>query len=559
MGMRVKRTSKVLSVFLVVASLFGVIAFLPVKAYVAPYYHKPTDMPSIYIYTDSQINRDAYVYCKIVAVDRTEGQFATVDDTNATVKVRGNSTSSGEKKPYNFKFNAKTDLFGLGKAKKWCLLANHYDKTLMRNKLVFDFSEKIGMEFVSDSMFVDVYLNGTYLGNYLLTEAVEIGSTRVDIEPDDNEVLFEIEPWEGYSNPLSYRTPRYGILLGYNDPEDPAAGLQSYVNTFFTNAENALASKNKTNISKYFDLQSFIDTYIVQEYFKNVDFNTSSTRYYIKDGHLYAGPVWDFDLSSGNCSSTYYTTYNNVKTTGKSYEGIWCNAQWYKVLLTCTWFTDMLKARYLEIQDEIINTYQDNIIGKNRIDFLISENKNSFDRNYALAGWSISRVYSDLERIPDSTYQANVEYLRTWLKNRNAWLLKQWDIEGCNLTVKSNSPYRLDGMFITNVPTNTYVAEFLSMMKSGSTVVRDGMPSTSSIVRTGDAVTLGGPSYQIAVTGDTSGDGKLGVIDYIQLRLHILGIAELQGAYKLAADYNHDGKVAVMDYIGLRLKLLGID
>ena len=98
-----------------------------------------------------------------------------------------------------------------------------------------------------------------------------------------------------------------------------------------------------------------------------------------------------------------------------------------------------------------------------------------------------------------------------------------------------------------------------SMMKSGSTVVRDGMPSTSSIVRTGDAVTLGGPSYQIAVTGDTSGDGKLGVLDYIQLRLHILGIAELQGAYKLAADYNHDGKVAVMDYIGLRLKLLGID
>lgn len=552
---------RILSAFLTLVMLAGFIQLSSPRAsaYTEPASYEHTDIACIYIYTDYTINKDEYVACKIVAVDEQGGQYQTISDSLASVKIRGNSTSSGAKKPYNFKFDSKTNLFGMGKAKKWCLLANCYEKTLIRSKMVFDFASEAGMDYVADNRYVDVYLNGVYQGNYLLTEAVEIGSTRVDIDSDANDVLLELEPWEGYSNPVCYRTPKYGILLGYNDPDDPTEAMKSAVNAFFTNAETALATKNKTQIAQYFDIDSFVNTYIVQEFFKNVDFNTSSTRYYIKSGMLYAGPVWDFDLSAGNCSSTYYTYYNNVSTSGNSWEGLYCNHQWYTVLLTCTWFKTMLYERYLELQDMIINFYEDNLLGKNRIDSLIAENNMSFVRNYTQAGWSVNTVYSVLERIPNSTYEGNVEYLRDWLKKRNLWLLQNWGLgDKYNLQPISGSGYQIDGMFVKNVNANTYCAEFLAKFGSNAWIERDGVPTTSDIIRTGDCITCGGPSYQISVNGDVNGDGKLGIIDYIALRLDILGIATLEGVYKTAADFDGNGNITVMDYISLRLKLLGL-
>ena len=84
--------------------------------------------------------------------------------------------------------------------------------------------------------------------------------------------------------------------------------------------QGALIKTLGEEIRKYLDIESFVDAFIVQEFFKQVDYATSSTRFYIKDGKLYEGPVWDFDLSSGNCSSSYYKSYNNVNTTGLSWQ-----------------------------------------------------------------------------------------------------------------------------------------------------------------------------------------------------------------------------------------------
>lgn len=547
------KSKKLVAIILSLSAVLAVLCIPPVNAYAYDQAKTPAqgDIAAIYIYTDSHIGREEYVGCTIVAVDKAGGEYSTITDELATIKVRGNSTSSGPKKPYNFKFDKKTNLFGMGKAKKWSLIANLYDKTLMRNKLVYDFARAIGMEYVVDCMYVDVYLNGIYVGNYLLTEAVEIGETRVDINEEQNDVLLELEPYEGYSNPICFRTPHYGILLGYNDPDDPTPEMMSFVENFFDSAESALSTKNKANIEKYFNIQSFIDNYIVQEYFKNVDFNTSSTRYYIKNGVLYAGPVWDFDLSSGNCSSSYYSAYNNVGGSGKSYEGIYCNKQWYSVLLNCSWFTKMLYDRYMELQDKIINLYADNVLGTNQIDYLISQNKTSFDRNFSEAGWDIGTPYSILERLPDPTYKENVEYLRNWLYNRNIWLINRF-------IIASGSNYKIDGMYIKNVGGYTYTTEFLSYIKSSVTVLRNSEPMSDDFICTGDVVKTTGPSYEVVVTGDINGDGRIGVVDYMAIRLDMLGTVKLDGAYKTAADIDGNGSVSVSDYVALRMKLLGI-
>ena len=208
---------------------------------------KPYQTAQVYIDCPTDITKDAYVQAAVRIVD-PNGRFAEIDDGEATVKVRGNSTSSGAKKPYNIKLSSKKDVLGMGRAKKWCLLANLYDKTMLRNKLSYDFAAEIGMDYVSSCEFAELYLNGVYRGCYLLTEAVEIGETRVDLLEDGNEFLLEYEPYPGYSNPISFYTPYYDLLLGFNDPTDPAPSQQRWVKDFFREAEAALATGNRERI-----------------------------------------------------------------------------------------------------------------------------------------------------------------------------------------------------------------------------------------------------------------------------------------------------------------------
>ena len=71
-----------------------------------------------------------------------------------SVKVRGNSTAFGPKQPYNFKFDEKQDVLGMGAARKWCLLANCFDPTLMRNYLAMEFAQHLGLAYTSSQCFV---------------------------------------------------------------------------------------------------------------------------------------------------------------------------------------------------------------------------------------------------------------------------------------------------------------------------------------------------------------------------------------------------------------------
>ena len=98
--------------------------------------------------------------------------------------VRGNSTWLCEKKPYRLKLSDSVDLFGMGASKKWVLLANAYDETQMRNKLVYDLAGQLGDLWAPGSVYVDVYVDDQYLGLYQLCEAVEISESRLDITED---------------------------------------------------------------------------------------------------------------------------------------------------------------------------------------------------------------------------------------------------------------------------------------------------------------------------------------------------------------------------------------
>ncbi len=378
----------------------------------------------IKIYTQNEINKEEYVGCT-VRVEDPSGKYETITDKKATIKIRGNSTASGRKKPYNIKFDSKQDVLGMGECKKWYLLANMYDKSLIRNKLVYDFAAEIGMAYTQQSTFARLYLNDMYMGSYQICESLGVGDTRVDINTAANDFLLEYEPRPHYSNPNYTYTPLCGILFGFDEPSAPTKEQLSYLREFLKSAEGALLSGNREQISRYWDIDSFVDDYIVHEYFKCVDAQTSSTRYYIKNGKIYGGPVWDFDLSSGNADRNYYTTYQD--SNGDSSVGWWCdNGIWYKYFFRTQWFEQELRTRFAELQPMIENLTDDNELGKNRIDRLLDAYGESFEENFGI--WSITDKDSDYERIPFRTYEANVEFLRKWLRDRNTWMKSEWSI-----------------------------------------------------------------------------------------------------------------------------------
>lgn len=391
----------------------------------------PTDVPKVLIQTGEEITRDGYVGCTVCVIDEKDGEFETIVDEGSKIKIRGNSTSTGAKSPYNIKFSSKTDVLGMGENKKWCLLANCFDPTLLRNLLVFDFSDEIGVPYTPDYRVVDVYVNTEFRGSYLLTDAVQVSLTRVDIDLSNNEFLLEIDYRGKDEDMLFFYSPIYQIRFGVNEPEidELTEEQMTYLATFIEQVEEALQSGDEERIAEYIDIDSFINFYIVNELFKSVDVAFSSTRFHIKDGKIYGGPIWDFDLSSGNGEFNYYDLYNNASSSGNSWEGLWTTlVPWFEQLLANDVYKQKMYSRYLELQDVIVNLYEDNTVGVNRIDYNLKKYKGTINRNYGKAGWEAGYTYSSYERERDSTYEDNVEYLRDWLRKRNEWLLDEWNL-----------------------------------------------------------------------------------------------------------------------------------
>ena len=381
------------------------------------------DVPVLSIICNDGINKSKYVSATVQLRDPSR-EYEMIYDTNAEIKIRGNSTAGAAKKPYNIKFSKSRDVLGLGESKKWYLLANHYDKTLMRNKLSLDLAQELGLSNTPKCTYVDLYLNNVYLGNYLLCESIGIGEDRVDLNIDNNEFLFEVEPFEGYSNPSCFKTPVFGYLLGYNDREKPTPEQEEFCIEFFRKAETAVKNKDWDEINKYFDIDSFVNYYLLKEFLKSVD-TESSVRYYIKGGKLFAGPVWDIDLSMGNCDVNYYKVYNNVGGSGDSTEGLYLTqvpSQCFSHLMKIDEFRELLRKRLEEKHLVLENLYKKNELGESRIDVLLTRYGESFSKNYSDTNWKVDQKTSELERIPDKTFEENVEYMRNWLEKRHEWL-----------------------------------------------------------------------------------------------------------------------------------------
>lgn len=131
------------------------------------------DIPVINIECGCEVGRDEYVQAHIATSDQ-------IINEDMKIKVRGHTIAYGKKVPYNIKFDSKKNMFGMGSSKKWCLVANMYDPSQMRNKLALDFAANLGMDYVSKCEYAELYYNGEYRGIYLFCMPVNVGKDKVD-------------------------------------------------------------------------------------------------------------------------------------------------------------------------------------------------------------------------------------------------------------------------------------------------------------------------------------------------------------------------------------------
>lgn len=254
------------------------------------------------------------------------GEYDLTAEGSVEFKGRGNSTwNLYEKKGYQIKFDSKTDLMGMGKAKKWVLLANASDDSMMRTQLVYQMAAQMEMAFVPEFEYVDLWINGDYRGTYIIGEKVEIGGSRLDLEDtmgalfEQDDAFYAEEDYWFYSEYLQ----RHFVLKESVEEDDESVILQamdSFAKAVDEFADYLFSTPSHTvtleSLSEYIDTDSFAKYYLINEYTLNRE-SFSTSFYWYRDGEddvIHLGPIWDFDTCMGNDGASSGSNYGNAHT-----------------------------------------------------------------------------------------------------------------------------------------------------------------------------------------------------------------------------------------------------
>ena len=350
--------------------------------------------------------------------------YPSFQDLEMKIKGRGNSTwwqgGIWGKKPYQIKFGDKTEVLNMPKDKKWVLLAELSDKSLIRNKIAREIANISRFDYVPQAEYSEVFINEQHVGTYLIGQKVEESKNRVNIgdtgylieidtdangriEPDD--VYFRSSQWSS-----RYEDGVFNIKepsLEYDSEEFNL--IKDHVNDF----EEALFGNNfkdpDLGYRSFIDLPSFIDWFLVNEISKNQDARSYSSIYfnYIPGEKIKMGPVWDFDLAFGNVD------YSNAENP----EGFWIKENlWFKRMFEDPYFSDLVSTRF--------NYYENNLSSiLSKVDEFENYLSKSQKKNFEI--WDI--LSKDVWPIPVKydTHREYVEYLKNWIDTRMLWL-KAW-------------------------------------------------------------------------------------------------------------------------------------
>lgn len=386
-------------------------------------YNAPKMIPTVYITTDGKAQiKDKENYVKgsirITDPDRVYSD-ETEFEARMRIRGRGNSTWGMPKKPWKIKLDEKASLLGMPKDKEWCLLANYTDKTLLRNIVAMEISRICDMAWTPRMRSVDVYLNDVYQGCYTLCEHKKVSKNRVNIDVDGGDIYLEIEQQQ--DEPRCFWTGM-GVPMMFSEPSEPSDEVFNSTVKWFKDFETILQSDSyndsENGYAAYIDVDSFVNYYIIQELTKNIDGNLRKSSFLTKSpsGKLTMYHVWDFDLCLGNCN--YFTDEFGMDNSYrgffiKDYSSRGKDTGWYHRLFQDPAFVKKVQDRWKSIIPQLKEIPQ--FIDEQR-ELLSGAEKRNFEKWQILNEW----VWPNL--VVKGTYNGELEYLKTFYRNRLEWL-----------------------------------------------------------------------------------------------------------------------------------------
>ena len=279
--------------------------------------YQPTNIPLLIINTENGTmllgyDKEIKLNSNIIIIDNNEIKTKR----NAKIKLRGNSSLNADKKSYTINFEETTKLLDIpNPSKKWALVSNYYDKTLLRNILGYEISSLFKLKYTPSCRFVDLIFNGYFQGNYIICEKIEVSDKKVNITKMDRKCKREPEVSGGYliegdtngKKDKSYFKTNKGIrfTIKYPKLDDLIKNQYYYISNKFNQIEEEIYQDNINSI----DIDSFVKYFLVEEFCGNVDAIYNSIYIYKErgDNKLYFGPVWDLDLAFDNSYIMYPT------------------------------------------------------------------------------------------------------------------------------------------------------------------------------------------------------------------------------------------------------------
>ena len=382
-------------------------------------------LPSIYLSINANsIHRHDWRNSTVFM--RNAGDYS-FNQMTAQVRGRGNSTwrYMGDKRPFRVRLSQPMEMpGGSAPSTDWSFIANTIDMTLMRTYLAYYLGELLsGFDYSPTHSFVHVYMDGNYRGVYMISDQMHVANGRVEISHHPDPTLSEYfvqwcrhgrAPDDVYFRVGVHNTP---FQLRYPSGRRLTDGHISFAHDFLYLVDNAMVRMDFDAITSLIDVPSFIDFYLVNEFFKNADVGFSSVFFTIRQTstgpRLFAGPVWDFDQSAGGSySPPWFADY--------SPRGAWVihANHWLRNFIVIPALREQVADRWQEIRDvEIVQMIE-------HMEYISVRYAACFDRNFErwphkLGNyvWRTPRTISAI-----NTREEQVAHLADWFRQRAEWM-----------------------------------------------------------------------------------------------------------------------------------------
>ncbi|MBP6334799.1 MAG: CotH kinase family protein [Bacteroidia bacterium] len=413
-----------------------------------------SNLPIVVINTNGQtIPDDPKIICDMGIIYNGPGMRNYLSNPHndysgkIAIEIRGSSSQMFDKKSYGFEtrgpntqIDTNVSLLGMPLEHDWILSANYSDKTFCRNVLAYQLANEMG-HYAVRTHYVDLVINGTYKGIYVLMETIKRDGDRVDVKklyttettyPDiSGGYMIKIDKttgsggdgWNSPYQPINHpNNQRIYFQYEYPKPDSIVLSQEAYIRAYIDSFESRLNGPNfmdsTLGYAKYIGNKSFIDYFFSNEISRNVDgYRISSYLYKDKEKTLKAGPIWDYDIAWGNAN---YCSGN--LTTGWAYQHACTNDSyqppfWWQRMLQDTNYANQVKCRWIELRANVLSTSHIHSI----IDSIAQVLDESKDWNFT--AWPILGTYVWPNPSPyPSTYAGEITNLKNWISTRLSWM-----------------------------------------------------------------------------------------------------------------------------------------